>query len=251
MALNTITPSNREEEYLSAIAGDEGASAPTPSNRREEWLRRIAEDQGDQTDRLDHIEDQIPVDPTSADVGKVMTVVEDTSGETPVYKWSAEEAGGGVKIAVDTSIGLTKTSTGTYKMATKSSQSYTTIAETDLDPTAKILDPDFLGSFENNNDLGLWIRKHIRAMFHGYSLCGFSGSNDTDYYTIIMLASILVMAQKDAAYTLLPGKTQITLRVYKDGTTAPTFLGTVSTDDTSAVFPAITVTNDILTIMEV
>lgn len=95
MALNTITPSNREEEYLSAIAGDEGATAPVPSNRREEWLRRIAEGQGDQTDRLDHIEDQIPVDPTSADVGKVMTVIADESGEEPVYKWSAEAAGGG------------------------------------------------------------------------------------------------------------------------------------------------------------
>lgn len=97
MALNTITPSNREEEYLSAIAGDEGASAPVPSNRREEWLRRIAEGQGDQTDRLDHIEDQIPVDPEAEDVGKVLTVVADESGETPVYKWSAEDApsGGG------------------------------------------------------------------------------------------------------------------------------------------------------------
>lgn len=97
MALNTITPSNREEEYLSAIAGDEGATAPVPSNRREEWLRRIAEGQGDQTDRLDHIEDQIPVNPAAGDVGKVMTVVEDTSGETPVYYWSAEDApsGGG------------------------------------------------------------------------------------------------------------------------------------------------------------
>lgn len=92
MALNTITPSNREEEYLSAIAGDEGASAPVPSNRREEWLRRIAEGQGDQTDRLDHIEDQIPVDPTVDDIGKVMTVIADTSGEEPVYKWSAEDS---------------------------------------------------------------------------------------------------------------------------------------------------------------
>lgn len=95
MALNTITPSNREEEYLSAIAGDEGASAPVPSNRREEWLRRIAEGQGDQTRRLDHIEDQLPIDPTSDDVGKVMTVVADESGEEPVYKWSAESAQGG------------------------------------------------------------------------------------------------------------------------------------------------------------
>ena len=105
MALNTITPSNREEEYLSAIAGDEGASAPVPSNRREEWLRRIAEGQGDQTDRLDHIEDQIPVDPTSDDVGKVMTVVEDTSGETPVYKWSAVEAAGGGPLFVSVGFG--------------------------------------------------------------------------------------------------------------------------------------------------
>lgn len=94
MALNTITPSNREEEYLSAIAGDEGASAPVPSNRHEEWLRRIAKCQGDQTERLDHIADQIPVDPTSADVGKVMTVIADESGEEPVYKWGAEEASG-------------------------------------------------------------------------------------------------------------------------------------------------------------
>lgn len=95
MALNTITPSNREEEYLSAIAGDAGASAPVPSNRREEWLRRIAEGQDDQTDRLDHIEDQIPVDPTAEDVGKVMTVVADESGEEPVYKWEAAEASSG------------------------------------------------------------------------------------------------------------------------------------------------------------
>ena len=92
MALNTITPSNREEEYLSAIAGDEGASAPVPSNRREEWLRRIAERQSDQTDKLNVIFDKIPVEPASTDLGKVMTVVEDTSGEEPVYYWSAEDS---------------------------------------------------------------------------------------------------------------------------------------------------------------
>lgn len=251
MALNTITPSNREEEYLSAIAGDEGASAPVPSNRREEWLRRIAEGQGDQTDRLDHIEDQIPVDPEAEDVGKVLTVVEDTSGEEPVYKWSAEETGGGVKTAVDMSIGLTKTAIGTSKIATSASQNYTTITEGNFDPTAKLLDPVFLGSFETTTARGIWLRKHIRAAFHGYSLIGFSGSDDGNYFSILILATIMVMAQKNNAYTLLPGKAQITLHVYKDGTTAPEFLGIVSTDDTTAVFPSITVANDTLTITEV
>ena len=251
MALNTITPSNREEEYLSAIAGDEGASAPVPSNRREEWLRRIAEGQGDQTERLDHIEDQIPVDPTSDDVGKVMTVVEDTSGETPVYYWSAEEAGGGVKTAVDVDANLVKASIGANKMVTNASQNYTTIAADNLDPTAKLFNTVFLGSFETNAARQIWLRRHIHAAFHGYSLNGYSTSDDTDYFTIILLARIMLMAQKNDAYTLLPGKAQITLRVYKDGTTLPTFLGTVATDDTSAVFPAITVGSDTLIITEV
>ena len=77
MALNTITPSNREEEYLSAIAGDAGASAPTPSNRREEWLRRIAK----------HGE-SIPTVPEAGDSGKVWT-----AGSEGTAGW--ETAGGG------------------------------------------------------------------------------------------------------------------------------------------------------------
>lgn len=70
MALNTITPSNREEEYLSAIAGDEGASAPVPSNRREEWLRRIAE----------HGE-SIPSVPEAGDSNKVWTAGSDGTAD--------------------------------------------------------------------------------------------------------------------------------------------------------------------------
>lgn len=78
MALNTITPSNREEEYLSAIAGDEGASAPVPSNRREEWLRRIAE----------HGE-SIPAVPEAGDNGKVWTAGSDGSAS-----WETASGGG-------------------------------------------------------------------------------------------------------------------------------------------------------------
>lgn len=80
MALDTITPSNREEEYLSAIAGDEGASAPVPSNRREEWLRRIAE----------HGE-SIPTVPEAGDSGKVWTAGSDGSAS-----WETASGGGGV-----------------------------------------------------------------------------------------------------------------------------------------------------------
>lgn len=82
MALNTITPSNREEEYLSAIAGDEGASAPVPSNRREEWLRRIAR----------HGE-SIPTVPEAGDSGKVWT-----AGSDGTAGW--ETAGGGSDVVV-------------------------------------------------------------------------------------------------------------------------------------------------------
>lgn len=91
MSLSTITPVARLELFLQDIA--DGTNTSTPVSRPEEFLRRIAETNGDQDAALAHIAAQIPVDPTSEDVGKVMTVIADTSGEEPVYKWSAESAG--------------------------------------------------------------------------------------------------------------------------------------------------------------
>lgn len=95
MALNTITPVARLELFLQDIADGNETPSETPVSRPEEFLRRIAKSNGEQDAALEHISDQIPIDPTAADVGKVMTVIEDTSGETPVYKWSAESAQGG------------------------------------------------------------------------------------------------------------------------------------------------------------
>lgn len=154
MALNTITPSNREEEYLSAIAGDEGASAPVPSNRREEWLRRIAEGQGEQTERLDHIAEQIPLDPAAGDVGKVLTVVEDTSGETPVYKWGAEEAASG---------GLTPTYYHHFSLSSTSSSIEVPAADV---PNADAIRADMFAA-TSNPDLVARFLKHFRILVNG------------------------------------------------------------------------------------
>ena len=97
MALNTISPVARLELFLQDIADGDETPSETPVSRPEEFLRRIAKSNGEQDAALEHISDQIPIDPTSEDVGKVLTVIEDTSGEDPVYKWSAEEASGALK----------------------------------------------------------------------------------------------------------------------------------------------------------
>lgn len=94
MSLNTITPVARLELFLQDIADGNETPSETPVSRPEEFLRRIAKSNGEQDAALEHIADQIPIDPTSEDVGKVLTVIEDTSGEEPVYKWGAEEMSG-------------------------------------------------------------------------------------------------------------------------------------------------------------
>lgn len=91
--IDDLTPANREEAYLDAIAGSD--DAPTPSNRKEGFLAKIAGVAQTAYAALTNIFDKIPVNPTVDDVGKVMTVVADTSGEDPVYKWGALAANSG------------------------------------------------------------------------------------------------------------------------------------------------------------
>lgn len=106
MSLSTITPVARLEIFLQDIADGKGTPTEDPVSRPEEFLHRIAESNGEQDAALEHIADQIPLDPESTDVGKVMTVVADTSGEEPVYKWSAEEAPGGLlSLIYDSAVG--------------------------------------------------------------------------------------------------------------------------------------------------
>lgn len=94
MALTDIEPITRNEAFLEDIAEGNAEATLDPITREEEFLRRIASFNATEKAAVQNIYDKIPVDPESTDVGKVMTVVEDTSGEEPVYKWSAEASGG-------------------------------------------------------------------------------------------------------------------------------------------------------------
>lgn len=93
MALTDIEPITRNEAFLEDIAEGNAEATLDPIIREEEFLRRIAAFNATEKAAVLNIYDKIPVDPESTDVGKVMTVIADTSGEEPVYKWSAESAG--------------------------------------------------------------------------------------------------------------------------------------------------------------
>lgn len=169
MALNTITPSNREEEYLSAIAGDEGASAPVPSNRREEWLRRIAK-RGE----------AIPSVPEAGDSGKVWT-----AGSDGTAGW---ENGGAAAVVVypttqpQTFADLTAPADGYHWDNDTTSYPDVTIVHLSLTPNGTPLTATELNDLIKTHTL---VTVDITSGFgsHSYVTATFGNSGNVDLYS--------------------------------------------------------------------
>ena len=163
MALTDIEPITRNEAFLEDIAEGNAEATLDPITREEEFLRRIAVFNATEKSAVLNIYDKIPVDPESTDVGKVMTVVEDTSGEDPVYKWSAEEPA-----SSDLSIVYYKSFTVSGGDARNKNDS--TTKNTLGDTLTEDLRTQFTAVTGDKDRRAEWIEKHFRFKFNGIEI---------------------------------------------------------------------------------
>ena len=84
---DSLTPVIREEEFLSAIAGE--STMPTPVIRREEFLAEIGNRVDGLANDVEDLADIVPT-PEAADSGKVLT-----AGADGTASWQTASGGGG------------------------------------------------------------------------------------------------------------------------------------------------------------
>lgn len=87
---DSLTPVIREEEFLSAIAGE--STMPTPVIRREEFLAEIGNRVDGLAGDVEDLADIVPT-PAAADSGKVLT-----AGADGTASWQTASGGGGALI---------------------------------------------------------------------------------------------------------------------------------------------------------